>query len=212
MVFDVIDARSSAAATSVQNEPLSYGFNGILGLALPLNSIIEATIPGSENNSPDGASVSSNLFSIAPSSDAPSQAFFSLSLARPGSNQIPSLLGIGRHPSSIISDPTKIRYSQIIGDSQGAYYWKTSVRGITVYINGRPKHITLESLSGSASPTAVLDSGMPLIITTSTIANGIYGALGISPASDGNCMYPSSFLSFVFVDPLPQIMFPALPP
>ena len=33
----------------------------------------------------------------------------------------------------------------------------------------------------------ILDSGVPIIITTQQIANAIYGALGIGPASDGNC-------------------------
>ncbi|KAL4080545.1 aspartic peptidase domain-containing protein [Scleroderma citrinum] len=185
-----ITNQALAAATSVQNEPLSYEFDGILGLALPLNSLIQLEIPATEGNSPDGASVSSNLFSITPSSSAPSQAFFSLSLARPGSSQVPSLLGIGQHPSSVVSDPTKIRYSQTISDSTGALFWKTYIKAITVYINGQAKPIKLQSQSGSVYPTAVLDSGMPVIITTSTIANGIYGALGISPASDGQYYVP----------------------
>ncbi|KIM60669.1 hypothetical protein SCLCIDRAFT_1216570 [Scleroderma citrinum Foug A] len=186
----IITNQALAAATSVQSEPLSYEFDGILGLALPLDSVIESLIPAVENSNPDGAPVSSNLFSITPSSDAPSQAFFSLSLARPGSNQIPSLLGIGQHPSNIISDPTKIPYSQVISDSLGALYWKINVKAITVYTGGQAKSIKLQSLSGSAYPTAVFDSGTPLIMTTSTIANGIYGALGISPASDGNYYVP----------------------
>jgi hypothetical protein len=34
---------------------------------------------------------------------------------------------------------------------------------------------------------AVLDLGVPLIITTSEIVNGVYGALGIGPAAEGQC-------------------------
>ncbi|KAG6334244.1 hypothetical protein ID866_4850, partial [Astraeus odoratus] len=186
----IISNQALAAATSVNNEPLSYDFDGILGLALPLNSVIQQKIPAQTGNIPDGAPISSNLFSISPSTDAPSQPFFSLSLARPGSSQVPSLLGIGRHPSSIVSDPTKIRYSQIVSDSVGELYWKTSIRAITVYVNGQAKPVTLQSLSHALYPTAVLDSGMPVIMTTSEIANGIYGALGISPASDGQYYVP----------------------
>ena len=36
-------------------------------------------------------------------------------------------------------------------------------------------------------PNVMLDSGVPIIVATERIANAIYGALGIGPASDGNC-------------------------
>jgi hypothetical protein len=52
-------------------------------------------------------------------------------------------------------------------------------------------------VKGTAFPVAVLDSGVPLIITTSEIANGIYGALGIGPAADGQCGLPLIFVGFV---------------
>ncbi|KAI6022034.1 aspartic peptidase domain-containing protein [Pisolithus marmoratus] len=185
-----ITNQALGAATSVNNEPLSYEFDGILGLALPLNSVIQQQIPAQIGNNPDGAALSSNLFSITPTSAAPSQAFFSLSLARPGSSQVPSLLGIGLHPSQIVSDPTQIRYSELISQTVGELYWKTHIMAITVYVNGQAKPVGLASLSGSVLPAAVLDSGMPVILTTSTIANGIYGALGISPASDGQYYVP----------------------
>ncbi|KIJ59284.1 hypothetical protein HYDPIDRAFT_162632 [Hydnomerulius pinastri MD-312] len=179
-----------AAASSVNNEPLSFDFDGILGLALPLNSVIQQALPASTTDNPDGAAFSSNLFAITPLSQAPSQAFFSLTLARPGSNRLPSLLGIGRHPSEIVTDPTKILYSPLVSESVGTLFWKTNVHAITVYVNGQAKPITLQSVSGAAYPTALLDSGVPLIITTSEIANGIYGALGISPGSDGQYYVP----------------------
>lgn len=183
-------SRFAAAANTVSDEPLSSAFTGILGLALPLNSVIEQSIPPAENNNPDGASFSSNLFSMTPASTAPSQPFFSLTLARPGSDTIPSLLGIGMHPSSVVPDPSKINYSTLVSQGVGILFWKTSVRAISVYVNGQARPVVLtESVTGAAFPTALLDSGVPFIITTSSIANGIYGALGISPASDGNCAY-----------------------
>ncbi|KAI6017208.1 aspartic peptidase domain-containing protein [Pisolithus microcarpus] len=185
-----ITSQALGAATSVNDEPLSYEFDGILGLSLPLNSVIQQQIPAQIGDSPDGAALSSNLLSITPTNAAPSQPFFSLSLARPGSNQIPSLLGIGLHPSQIISDPAQIRYSQLVSQSMGELYWKTNIMAITVYVNGQALPVTLQSLSGAVQPTAVLDSGMPVILTTSTIANGIYGALGISPGSDGQYYVP----------------------
>jgi hypothetical protein len=177
----------TAAATSINGEPLSYDFDGILGLALPLNSLIQQIIPASTGDSPDGAAVSSNLFSLTPATNAPSQPFFSLTLARPGSTQIPSLLGIGLHPPQIVPDPSQIRYSSLVREDVGTLFWKTTVHAITVYVNGQAFPIALQSLSGASEPTALLDSGVPLIITTPALANGIYGALGIGPASDGNC-------------------------
>ncbi|KAG9308853.1 aspartic peptidase domain-containing protein [Chiua virens] len=181
---------ATAAATTVNNEPLSYNFDGILGLALPLNSIIQQSIPATIGDGPDGAPISSNLFSLTPTTEAPSQSFLSLSLARPGFTQIPSLLGIGRHPADIVPDPSKIRYSSLVSESLGTLFWKTTIRAITVYVNGQAHPIALQSLSGASGPTALLDSGVPLILTTPVLANGIYGALGIGPASDGNYYVP----------------------
>jgi hypothetical protein len=60
-----------AAGTTVDNEPLSSNFNGLLGLALPLNSVIAQNLPPVTNNDPDGAAWASNLFSITPVDNAP---------------------------------------------------------------------------------------------------------------------------------------------
>jgi hypothetical protein len=178
----------------VQSESLSYNFNGILGLALPLNSLISQTIPPVTSNNPDGAAFASNLFSLTPSSSAPSARFISLSFSRQGSDAIPALLGIGKHPAEVVTDPSKILYSTLVSESSGTLFWKLRVRAITVYVDGVAKPVTLgQSSSGEAFPTAVLDSGVPLILTTSAIANGIYGAIGISPAQDGQCACISSF-------------------
>ena len=184
-----------AAADNVQNEYLSPDFSGILGLALPVNSIIAQSIPPVTSNSPDGATFTSNLFGITPQSSAPSSRFLSLSLSRPGSNRIPSYLGIGRHPSEIVSSPNKIQYSTLVGDTKGALFWKTNLRAISVWVDGVERKIDLQpSVTGNPFQEAVLDSGVPLILTTSMLANGIYGALGIGPASDGQCAFISSVL------------------
>ena len=163
-------------------------------------------------DAPDGAALSSNLFSLIPATDSPSQPFFSLTLARPGSSQVLSLLGIGSHPPDIIPDPSQIRYSSLVRESVGTLFWKTAVRAITVYVNGRAHPVALQSLSSTSKPTALLDSGVPLIITTPALANGIYGALGIGPASDGNCaasFVPRLDQSFTYH---PQIMSHVRPP
>ncbi|KAH7907100.1 aspartic peptidase domain-containing protein [Hygrophoropsis aurantiaca] len=188
--YDILN-QALAAATSVNNEPLSYDFDGILGLALPLNSVISEQLPPDTNDIADGATLPSNLFSMTPTSSAPASPFFSLVLARPGSSELPSLLGIGLHPSDIIPDPSKINYSPIVSEQEGMLWWKTSVQAITVYVNSQPKTITLgQSITGAAYPTAVLDSGLPLILTTSEIANAVYGALGISPGANGQYYVP----------------------
>jgi hypothetical protein len=139
-------------------------------------------------NGRDGASFASNLFGIIPAGSAPPSRFFSLSLSRPGSNAIPSQLGIGRHPSQLVPDPSRLSYSAVVQnmDRQGTPFWELQVSAITLYANGTRNSIQLDALR-SALPTAILDSGVPSILATSNIANGIYGALGIGPASDGQC-------------------------
>lgn len=62
------------------------------------------------------------------------------------------------------------------------------MRAITIYVNGVAKQVQLgTSNTGAAFPNAILDSGTPLIFTTTTIANAIYGSIGITPATDGMC-------------------------
>ncbi|KAF8815614.1 acid protease, partial [Phlegmacium glaucopus] len=191
----VTDNQALAAVTDVENEPLATNFSGVLGLALPLNSIISEHIPpipdNNPDNDPDGAAWASNLFSLTPTNVAPSSRFLSLALSRPGSTQIPSVFGIGRHPSSVVSNPSLIRYSTPVGDTLGTLFWKVTVTAITVYVNGTTQHIQVgRSISGRTSPVAILDSGVPLILTTTAIANGIYGAIGVHPAQDGKYYVP----------------------
>ena len=106
-----------AAENDVDDEPLSEEFSGILGLALPLNSIISQKVPAGTSNKADGAAWASNLFSITPVSEAPRSRFLSLFLARPGS--------IASYPPA----PT-------VSDHPVSLFWKAQVREITVYING----------------------------------------------------------------------------
>ena len=141
-------------------------------------------------NNRDGAPFSSNLFGITPAGSAPSSRFFSLSLSRPGSSAVPSQLRIGRHPSQLVPDPSKLKYSTVVSQKQGTFFWEVEVRAITLYVNGSPQSISIDRpRSGNPFPTAVLDSGVPFILTSTSLANGIYGALGIGPASDGQCKH-----------------------
>lgn len=184
----------TAAAVDVQSEPLAPNFSGVLGIALPWNSIIAADVPSVTRNSLNGATWVLNLFSI---NTAPSFHFLSLALSRPGSNQVQSALGIGKHPTALVSDPSLIRYSTPVSDGFEALFWKATVRAITVYDNGVAKQVQLgSSNTGAPFPNAVLDSGSSRILTTSTIANAIYGSIGITPAPDGMCkeIFPVSSL------------------
>lgn len=62
------------------------------------------------------------------------------------------------------------------------------MKAITVYVNGTALSIAVgRGVSGGVFPEAVLDSGVPFIIATPSLASGIWGALGINPAADGNC-------------------------
>ncbi|EJF56337.1 hypothetical protein DICSQDRAFT_174971 [Dichomitus squalens LYAD-421 SS1] len=163
-----------------------------MGLALPLNSDIAHQLPAATNDIPDGASLASNLFSMTPLSAAPGARFLSLALERPGSDRVPSVLGIGRHPSKLVSDPNKIEYASVVSSNVGATFWQARVTAITVYVDDKPLPISLPHsvVPGASAPSAILDSGVPLIVTTTQIADAIYGALGVGPANDGNYYLP----------------------
>jgi hypothetical protein len=77
-----------------------------------------------------------------------------------------------------------------VSEKSGTLFWKVGVRAITVYVNGVARKVDVgRSNTGAVFPSAVLDSGVPLILTTSTIANAIYGAIGVNPSSDGSCTF-----------------------
>ncbi|KZV61527.1 acid protease [Peniophora sp. CONT] len=186
-----ISQQALGAVESLASEPLDSAYSGVLGLALPLNSIIEQKIPAQDGNSPDGATFASNLFGITPASDAPAARFISLALERPGIDDVPSLFGIGRHPAALVPNASMISYTSLVRNSAGVFFWESFVRGINVYVNGTARPITLpKSTSGAVFPQAVLDTGVPYILATTDIANAIYGALGIGPAQDGNYYVP----------------------
>ncbi|KAI0823220.1 aspartic peptidase domain-containing protein [Trametes gibbosa] len=184
-----IDHQALIAATTVDAEPLSSNFVGVLGLALPLNSVIAQTIPPTTSDAPDGASLSSNLFGITPLKTSPPSRFLSIALERPGSDKVSSTLGIGRHPADLVPDPSKVQYAATV---PGSLWWQANVHAITVYVNGQAKTVSLP-LSGTGTngqPSAILDTGVPLIIASPAITYGIYGAMGYSPAADGNVYIP----------------------
>ena len=188
----IIPSQALVAASQVSDETLSPDFVGLLGLALPPNSVIEHFIGATETDAPDGATVQQNLFGLTPINTAPAQRFFGISLERPGSSRIPSLLSIGRHPSTLVPgfDPSAVTFMDLISSEAGDTFWRVSLDSITGWIGGAPKPVSLQgnSVVGNiAFPVAIVDTGGSGILTTREIANGIYGAWQIGPASDGNC-------------------------
>ncbi|KAJ7359684.1 aspartic peptidase domain-containing protein [Mycena albidolilacea] len=177
-----IESQALAAADTIEAEPLKSQFSGVLGLALPTDSIIADEIPPQIGDTPDGAVWTSNLFGITPVSNAPSARFLSIALERPGSDAVPSVLGIGRHPAALVPDPSKIAYDALYAPSPlGPLFWKTAVRGITVYTNTSRMPIPLGRGASGVYHSAVLDTGVPIILTTTDVANAIYGAIGVQP-------------------------------
>jgi hypothetical protein len=79
-------------------------------------------------------------------------------------------------------------YASVVSDSAGSLFWKASVRDITVWVGGQQRTVDIgRSNTGAVFPSAVIDSGVPFILTTSATANAIYGAIDVHPAQDGNC-------------------------
>ncbi|KAJ7099995.1 aspartic peptidase domain-containing protein [Mycena belliarum] len=186
-----IDNQALAAANSVESEPLSSQFSGVLGLALPTNSYIADQIPPGLGDAPDGAVLASNLFSITPLGSAPPARFLSVALERPGSSTVPSVLGIGRHPAALVPDPARIAYDTLYGSSsRGPVFWKAAVHGITVYTETARIPVELPRGVGGVFPSAVLDTGVPLILTTRAIADAIYNSIGIQAAADNMYYVP----------------------
>ncbi|KAG6816492.1 hypothetical protein H0H87_005573 [Tephrocybe sp. NHM501043] len=184
-----IDNQAFAAADSVTDEALSPLFSGILGLALPLDSVIASLITPVTSNSPDGAAWTSNLFSITPSSSVPSARFISLLLSRPGSDTVPAQLGIGRHPT-YVRDPTRVQYTVLQSEMVGTLFWKVAVKAISVWAGGKELSIQIgKSNTGAVYPNAVIDSGVPLILTTRALADNIYGAIGVQSSPDDGKYY-----------------------
>ncbi|RXW13833.1 hypothetical protein EST38_g12019 [Candolleomyces aberdarensis] len=117
---------------------------------------------------------------------------------------------IGRHPSFITASTQSVtpstigtstsdssgdgrnleadvEYDTLLAERTGTLFWKTSVREVVVYgANGERLDVELgRGVMGGVFPSAVLDTGVPLILATSRIANAIYGAVGVTPAEDG---------------------------
>lgn len=212
--FDIA-YQAMIVADTVQNEDLSGGqFAGVLGLALPANSIISSQIPGSTTGQPDGATFLDNLFSSGTS--APQGRFFALSLERLGDTRTRSVLGIAMHDPSICGSPCTPNWLSLVPAASGPNYWRVVLQGITATVwqspgtsstppsNPKSSRITLppSTVTSQSWPVAVLDSGgSQILFGDRNLLNAVYGAWNIGPASDGNYYVPCTLelsLSFSF--------------
>ncbi|KAJ1306074.1 hypothetical protein OPQ81_010786 [Rhizoctonia solani] len=187
------------SASQVENERLSSNFVGLLGLALEYNSLFVDQYQ--DKLAFSTSTVATNLFSLP---TAPTNRTIGLSLGRPGQSNsgTPSLLSIGRHPSKVVPDPSKIAYSSITDGT----HWRLPVTEITAWIVGdyndttqaynfqtrKDIQMTGSTVSGSHSiwPLATIDTGGAHIISTRALANAFWGAYGIGPAADGMYYVP----------------------
>lgn len=198
-----------AAVASVSDEPLTSSFTGLLAFALPLNSDIATDIPPTTGDNPDGAPVVSNIFGLGPYS--PQEHFLSVLLERPGMDRVPSILGIGAHPTNVLGNITAsgsnwlndLEYNEVSEYQVGTLFWALPVTGITAYVNGSALDIPLgRSLADPniIDPIGVLDTGVPFIFGRTTLVDAFYGAYGIGPGSDGICKPLSRQSGFVTFD------------
>ncbi|KZS89195.1 acid protease [Sistotremastrum niveocremeum HHB9708] len=160
-----------SAADEVKNEDLTSGWLGVAGFALPHDSLIAQTIGTTTSNSPDGATLSSNLFGIAPKDQAPARRFFGILLERPGIPQdnsfIPSVLSIGTHPTSLLS----------------------MLPSVFPTTYGQASSSNLTAVSQNSNITAAIDGILPTYTTT------------VLPMPDGNYQYWRTQLTLLTIYP-----------
>lgn len=217
--FD-IGYQAFVAANDVGNEDLSGGqFSGVLGLALPANSVILSQLGGSTSGAPDGAPFLDNLFGSGV--NAPQGRYFSLSLERLGDSRTKSSLGIGAFDDSLCPAPCVPSYSSVVTSSMGPLYWRIPLQGITTFTwpsgqapsntSATSTNIRLpsSSVTGQSYPVAVLDSGgYQVLMGDKSLVDAIYAVFGGSQASDGNCRSIKPMCVSIHIDmPTAQITF-----
>ena len=90
-------------------------------------------------------------------------------------------------------DPSQLTWAQVLSTTSGYLHWRTQISEIIVTDDqGIERSVSLSRslVDGGRSslwPVAVLDTGGSNILMRSDLANGLYGAIGIGPASDGMC-------------------------
>ncbi|RSH79075.1 uncharacterized protein EHS24_002007 [Apiotrichum porosum] len=186
--------------STIQNEDLGGGnYTGLVGLALPANSLIEDAIPGTTGSSPDGATFLDNLYGGG--SSAPTQRLFALSLARRDDTRTTSTLAIGTTDPDYCPSPCNPAFLPIVPQANlgrtGYLHWRLPVDGIsaTTFNNAQQgtgsstQNITLGPSivdTSQTEPLAVLDSGgVAILVGYKPYADALYAAYNIVASSDG---------------------------
>ncbi|KAL7418968.1 hypothetical protein Q5752_006652 [Cryptotrichosporon argae] len=200
-----IGYQAFVAADMVVDENLGGGnYSGVLGLALPQNSVIFAEIGGTTGSSPDGATFLDNLYGSGNS--APTDRVFALSLERYQDVRTASTLGIGTTDDRFCAPPCDPDYISIVADPSlgvtGFLYWRVPIDSVEVTTWGDAQagtgaNTTTVTLGPSKvdaaknTPLAVLDSGgVAILVGYKPYVDAIYGAYGISASSDGYYRMP----------------------
>jgi hypothetical protein len=191
----VIYDQSFASCNRVEDEQLgSMEASGVMGLALPSNSIIQDTLSLDAPNANNTQTASNSTGSLLPGlwqGISSSYRFFGLGLQRlpsDGGNGN-STLTFGDFDRNYLTDGADIKFSSALPDSDGIVRkWSLIVNDFYVRVNGSQVQIPL-STTGANTPTAILDSGSPLNLASVSFLNAMYGAVNVGPAADGSGGY-----------------------
>ncbi|PWN36773.1 acid protease [Meira miltonrushii] len=195
---DLIPNQAFLTADDVEAEQLNtMQASGVLGMALPLDSLIQSTLSTSRTGNNDSITQPSLTGSLLPGLwyTAPmGQRFFGLGLQR-----LPSDGGNGNSTITFGDyDPeylptnrqSHVSWSSVLPDDDGkARTWKSQVSDLSVKVNGSYISIPL-SHTGSVGPaTAILSSGVPFNYAPASFLNALYGAYNVGPSADGLTYY-----------------------
>ncbi|PWN45423.1 acid protease [Ceraceosorus guamensis] len=184
-------AQAFAAATDVESQQLgSMGASGVLGLALPANSIIQATLKGSPAAANDSFPSSSATGSILPGvwqDAAAGTRFFSIGLQRlpsDGGNGN-STLTFGGYDAAYAPDASQIKWGSNVADTDGVNRkWTSLVTQLITTVNG-----TSTALPNYTALKAIWDTGARFNYGRRDILNAMYGAYGLGPNADQSGYY-----------------------
>jgi len=193
----VLENQAFASCDTVENQQLSsMQASGVMGLALPSNSIIQSTLIGdgiNANNTETNSSMTGSLLAGLWEGVPANYRFFGLGLQR-----LPSDGGNGNSTLTFgdidrnylpSGSSNSVKYSSSLPDNDGLVRkWKLIVNDFLVKVNGSQVQIPLSS-TGAPVPLAILDTGSPLNLASVSFLNAMYGAVNVGPAADGSGGY-----------------------
>jgi hypothetical protein len=118
---------------------------------------------------------------------------------------ISSSLYAKRQADGSTNDPSQLAWAQLLSTPSGYLHWRTPISEIIVNDEqGNDRSLSLnrslvDSGQSSLWPVAVLDTGGSNILMRRDLANGLYGTIGIGPASDGKCKLARLFNSSILL-------------